>query len=81
MATISRSPAGFPSSGCVRETTGRLADVLTAAEAMGQLSAPQDLKLLQFPRDAASRWGALPPAPDQDLRGVVAVVGACAVGA
>ena len=64
----------LPKLGCVRETTGRLADVLTAAEAMGQLSAPQDLKLLQFPRDAASRWGALPPAPDQDLRGVVAVV-------
>ena len=64
----------LPKLGCVRETTGRLADVLTAAEAMGQLSAPQDLKLLQFPRDAAARWGALPPAPDQDLRGVVAVV-------
>jgi hypothetical protein len=40
---------------------------------MGQLSAPQDLKLLQFPRIATARWGALPPAADQDLRGVVAV--------
>lgn len=60
--------------GCVRETTGLLADVLTAADALGQSSAPGDLKLLQFPRDAAARWGALPPAPDQDLRGVVAIV-------
>ena len=64
----------LPKLGCVRETTGRLGDVLTAAEAMGQLSAPQDLKLLQFPRDPAARWGALPPAPNQELRGVVAVV-------
>jgi hypothetical protein len=40
---------------------------------MGQLSAPQDLKLLQFPRIATARWGALPPAADQDLRGVVAL--------
>lgn len=64
----------LPKLGCVRETTGRLADVLTAAEAMGQVGTPQDLKLLQFPRDATARWGALPPAPDQDLRGVVAVV-------
>ena len=40
---------------------------------MGQLSAPQDLKLLQFPRSATDRWGALPLAPNQDLRGAVAV--------
>jgi hypothetical protein len=63
----------LPKLGCVRETTGRFADVLTAAEAMGQLGAPQDLKLLQFPRDATARWGALPPATGQDLRGAVAV--------
>jgi hypothetical protein len=63
----------LPKLGCVRATTGLFADVLSAAEAMGQVSAPQDLKLLQFPRSATARWGALPPAPDQDLRGVVAV--------
>lgn len=63
----------LPKLGCVREATRLLADVLSAAEAMGQVSAPEDLKLLQFPRDASARWGALPPAPDQDLRGVVAV--------
>lgn len=64
----------LPKLGCVREVTGLLADVLTAADAMGQFSAPTDLKILQFPRNATARWGALPPAPDQDLRGVVAVV-------
>jgi hypothetical protein len=64
----------LPKLGCVREATGLLADVLSAAEAMGQAGAPDDLKLLQFPRSATARWGALPPAPDQDLRGVVAVV-------
>ncbi len=63
----------LPKLGCVREATGLLADVLSAAEAMGQAGAPDDLKLLQFPRSPAARWGALPPAPDQDLRGVVAV--------
>ena len=63
----------LPKLGCVREATGLLADVLTAAEAMGQESQPQDLKLLQLPRDANARWGALPPTPEQDLRGVVAV--------
>jgi hypothetical protein len=64
--------------GCVREATARLADVLTAAEALGTstgyAAADDDLKLLQFPRDAAARWGALPPAPGQVLRGTVAVV-------
>jgi hypothetical protein len=54
--------------------TGLLSDVLTAADAMSQPGAPGDLKLLQYPRDAAARWGALPPAPGQDLRGAVAVV-------
>jgi hypothetical protein len=64
----------LPKLGCVREATGLLCDVLTAADAIGQVGTPPDLKLLQFPRDAAARWGALPPAPDQDLRGAVAVV-------
>ena len=64
----------LPKLGCVREVTGLLSDVLTAADAMGQPGAPGDLKLLQYPRDAAARWGALPPAPGQDLRGAVAVV-------
>ena len=63
----------LPKLGCVREVTGLLADVVSAAEAMGQAGAPADLKLLQFPRDGNARWGALPPAPSQDLRGVVAV--------
>ena len=64
----------LPKLGCVREATGLLNDVLSAADAMGQPGAPGDLKLLQFPRSATARWGALPPASDQDLRGVVAVV-------
>src|SRR6202008_3920461 len=63
----------LPKLGCVRDATGLLADVLSGAEAMGQSGAPDDLKLLQFPRDASARWGALPPAPDQELRGVVAI--------
>lgn len=63
----------LPKLGCVREATGRLADVLTAAEAMGQVGDPADCQLLQFPRDATARWAALPPAPKQDLRGAVAV--------
>ena len=64
----------LPKLGCVREGTGLLSDVLSAAEAMGAIGAPEDCKLLQFPRDATARWGALPPAPQQDLRGAVAVV-------
>jgi hypothetical protein len=64
----------LPKLGCVREATGLLADVLSAAEALGQVGAPQDCKVLQFPRDATAHWGALPPAPQQDLRGAVAVV-------
>jgi len=68
----------LPKLGCVREATGRLADALTAAEALGArsgyTSAASDFQLLQFPRDANARWAALPPAADQDLRGVVAVV-------
>lgn len=73
----------LPKLGCVREAVGRLADVLTAAEAQGLDAAPEDFKLLQFPRDPAAHWGALPPARRvdadgrevvQDLRGCVAVV-------
>ena len=64
----------LPKLGCVREGTGLLSDVLSAAEAMGQIGAPDDCKVLQFPRSATARWAALPPAPDQDLRGAVAVV-------
>ncbi len=64
----------LPKLGCVREGVGLLSDVLTAAEAIGQSGAPDDCKLLQFPRDATARWGALPPAPKQDLRGTVAVI-------
>ena len=68
----------LPKLGCVREATARLADVLSAAEALGAStgyeSAASDFKLMQFPRDAAAHWVALPPAADQVLRGVVAVV-------
>lgn len=64
----------LPKLGCVREGTGLLADVLSAAEAMGQAGAPEDCKLLQFPREGSARWCALPPTPGQDLRGAVAVV-------
>jgi hypothetical protein len=64
----------LPKLGCVREATGLLADVLSAAEGLGHVSAPGDLKVLQFPRDEKARWAALPPALGQDLRGVVAVV-------
>jgi hypothetical protein len=63
----------LPKLGCVQPATGLLSDVLSAAEAMGQAGAPEDLKLLQFPRDPNARWGALPPAVNQELRGVVAV--------
>jgi hypothetical protein len=63
----------LPKLGCVRETTGLLADVLSAAEGLGQLGTPGDLKLLQFPRNSNARWAALPPKPEQDLRGVVSV--------
>ena len=68
----------LPKLGCVREATARLSDVLTAAEALGDstgyVSDPSDLKLLQFPRDKAAHWVALPPTAEQVLRGVVAVV-------
>ncbi|HMC14505.1 MAG TPA: hypothetical protein VKI18_02665, partial [Albitalea sp.] len=68
----------LPKLGCVREATGRLADALTAAEALGAStgysSDASDFKLMQFPRAKAAHWVALPPAPDQVLRGVVAVV-------
>jgi hypothetical protein len=67
----------LPKLACVRESTALLSDALTAAEALAATSGYQDdaldWKLVQFPRDAAARWGALPPAPAQDLRGTVAV--------
>ncbi|HEY9023975.1 MAG TPA: hypothetical protein VIP05_06720, partial [Burkholderiaceae bacterium] len=67
----------LPKLACVRDGSALLSDVLTAAEALaarsGYADAPLDFKLMQYPRDAQARWGALPPAPTQDLRGVVAV--------
>jgi hypothetical protein len=62
----------LPKLGCVRDGAGLLADVLTAAEGLGHLSSPSDLKLLQFPRDGAATWAAL-PGQGRDLRGVVSV--------
>jgi hypothetical protein len=68
----------LPKLGCVREATARLVDVLSAAEALGPdtgyQSASADLQLLQYPRQGGAHWAALPPAPDQVLRGTVAVV-------
>lgn len=67
----------LPKLGCVHEPTGYLADVLTAAEALGTPTTGADFKLLQTgapERPAPKRWGALPPDPEDDLRGVVAVV-------
>ena len=68
----------LPKLGCVREATGLLADVLTAAEGIGSRTgysgASGDFKLMQFPRDATAHWAALPPAEKQELRGTVAVV-------
>ena len=52
--------------------------MLTAAEAMGQLSAPAGSEAPAVPARRCRTLGCAPPAPDQDLRGVVAVVGACA---
>ena len=67
----------LPKLACVREASALLCDALTAAEALGTSSGytddALDWKLMQFPRDEKARWGALPPAPGQDLRGVVAV--------
>ena len=67
----------LPKLACVRESAALLSDALVAAEALAPdsayLDSPLDFKLLQFPRDAAAHWGALPLAADQDLRGVVAV--------
>ena len=67
----------LPKLGCVHEPTGLLADVLTAAEAQGLPSVADDLKLVQMSAPGIApvkRWGALPPDPADDLRGVVAVV-------
>lgn len=70
-------PGWLPKLGCVHETTGLFADVLCAAEAMGLETQGSDFTLLQSgapKRLPPQRWGALPPHPDDDLRGVVAVV-------
>jgi hypothetical protein len=67
----------LPKLGCVHEATGLLADVITAAEAIGLPTDGSDFKLLQTGapnRPPPQRWGALPPHPDDDLRGVVAIV-------
>jgi hypothetical protein len=66
----------LPKVGCVHEVAGLLADVLTAAEAQGVPTAGGDFKLLQMGAPGlppVKRWGALPPDPADDLRGVVAV--------
>ena len=66
----------LPKIGCVHEAAGLLADVLSAAEAQGQPSTGADFKLLQMGAPGLApvkRWGALPPDPADDLRGVVAV--------
>jgi hypothetical protein len=67
----------LPKLACVRETTGMLCDAITAAEALGMPSEGGDFKLLQSCAAGLSpvkRWGALPPDPEDDLRGVVAIV-------
>ena len=67
----------LPKLGCVHETAGLLSDALTAAEAMGLPQEGGDFKLLQTSAQIdkpVQRWGALPPDPADDLRGVVAVV-------
>ncbi len=67
----------LPKLGAVRENTGLLNDMISAAEAMGQATQASDFKLLQTSAQAdkpIKRWAALPGDPDDDLRGVVAVV-------
>ncbi|MEO8280460.1 MAG: hypothetical protein ABI564_12265, partial [Ideonella sp.] len=67
----------LPKLGAVRENTGLLNDVISATEAMGVLTQASDFKLLQTSAQIdkpVKRWGALPCDPDDDLRGVVAVV-------
>lgn len=67
----------LPKLGCVHEATGALADVLCAAEALGLPAAGGDFKLVQMSAPGlppVRRWGALPPDPADDLRGVVATV-------
>lgn len=66
----------LPKLGCVHEGAGRLADVLTAAEARGLEVDGADFQLVQMGAPGVApvrRWGALPPAEGDDLRGVVAV--------
>src|SRR5205085_1434818 len=55
------------------EAKGRIDAAEALGEDSGYIEDALDWKLLQWPRDAKARWGALPPAPTQDLRGVVAV--------
>jgi len=67
----------LPKLGAVREHTGLFNDVLTAAEGIGVFTQGGDFKLLQTSAQIdkpVQRWGALPPAAGDDLRGVVAVV-------
>jgi hypothetical protein len=67
----------LPKLGCVHEPTGLLSDALCAAEALGLPVAGSDFKLLQMSAPGlppVRRWGALPPDPADDLRGVVATV-------
>ncbi|MEO7854408.1 MAG: hypothetical protein ABIR94_19480, partial [Rubrivivax sp.] len=67
----------LPKLGAVREHTGFFNDVLTAAEGLGVFTQGGDFKLLQTSAQIdkpIKRWGALPPAAGDDLRGVVAVV-------
>lgn len=66
----------LPKLGCVHEGAGRLADVLSAAEARGLALDGGDFQLVQMGAPGVTpvrRWGALPPAEGDDLRGVVAV--------
>jgi hypothetical protein len=67
----------LPKLGCVHEAAGLLADVLTAAEAMGLATQGSDFKLMQtsaLPKQQPKRWASLPPDPKDELRGVLAVV-------
>ncbi len=67
----------LPKLGCVHEPAGLLADVLSAAEAQGLPTEGTDFKLWQMGAPGVApvkRWGALPPDPGDDLRGVLAVV-------
>lgn len=67
----------LPQLACVHEPLSRLSDALCAAEAQGIEPLATDFKLIQMGapgRAPVRRWGALPPADGDDLRGVLAVV-------